>query len=101
MRGSLVERSGFANSPPKLGGADAHQNNIAKPPSLARPGWFPEPFRFGTTPSAPLRNGIFFLNGAATPPNLGGELCILQLSSLASASTPRNFGPGITPSTSP
>jgi len=26
-----------------------------------------------TTPSAPLRNGIFVVNGAATPPLKGGE----------------------------
>src|SRR6267142_1656196 len=66
----LVHKSSFApSSPPKLGGVDAHQKNIAKPPSLARPGWFPaqEPprlRRFGTESS---------FNGAATPPNLGGE----------------------------
>jgi len=32
-----------------------------------------------TTPAAPLRNGIFFVDGAATPPNLGGDF-ILQVS---------------------
>src|SRR2546422_3620143 len=50
---------GYASSPPKLGGVAAHQENIAKPPSLARPGWFPKPFRISLlerTPSAPFWN---------------------------------------------
>ena len=54
------------NSPPKLGGV---------PELKARAGWFP----FGTTPSAPAKVASrLFLDGAATPPNLGGELRVLQ-----------------------
>src|SRR5437899_6869889 len=67
----FVHKSSFApSSPPKLGGVDAHQKNIAKPPSLARPGWFPA-LRNHPVCAASERNLLF--NGAATPPNLGGE----------------------------
>src|SRR5437660_10409268 len=51
-----------------------HQENGAKPPLKARPGWSVRRKRRRaglTTPSAPLRNGIFFL--MAQPPLLFQE----------------------------
>ena len=83
MRGSLVERSGFANSPPKLGGVDAHQRKIAKPPLLARPGWFPKPF--WNHPVCAVSEWVLLLSGAATPPNLGGEFLLWTVVRLPTA----------------
>src|SRR2546427_7219734 len=63
------------NSPPKLGGVPARPSSSKKgraggvvpKPGVAR-------FCLGTTPSAPPSVASrHFLNGAATPPNLGGE----------------------------
>ena len=64
------------NSPPKLGGVPARPSSSKKGRAG---GVVPKPFvaRFclGTTPSAPSSVASrHFLNGAATPPNLGGEL---------------------------
>src|SRR3989442_15362970 len=74
------ESSGYANSPPKLGGVDAHQENVAKPPFSARPGWFLWAVSIwsGEPPVCAASERDLLLSGAATPPNLGGELCSLQ-----------------------
>src|SRR2546426_8699077 len=62
-------------SPPGTGGVDAHQEDGAKPPLKARPGWSVRRKRGRaglTTPSAPLRLlRVFFL--MAQPPLLSQE----------------------------
>ena len=72
-------RIGSGEGIPLLGeeGWTRHQEDAAKPPLKARPGWSVRRKRRRaglTTPSAPLRwLRVFFLNGAATPPVPGGE----------------------------
>src|SRR6266853_3385683 len=66
---------GVWNSPPKLAGVPARPSNSRKGraggvvPEVLLAG-----FGWGTTPSAPSFGSFAaFLDGAATPPNLGGE----------------------------
>ena len=62
------------NSPPKLGGAARSAGVVPAPECFGVPG-MPKRFGTGTTPSAPVSEAsLHFLDGAATPPNLGGEL---------------------------
>src|SRR2546426_4260436 len=86
-------RRGGTEGVPLLGqeGWTRHQENAAKPPLKARPGWSVRRKRRRaglTTPSAPLRNGIFFL--MAQPP-----LLFQEGNTLASATRSCDGGAGI------
>src|SRR5882724_10698648 len=63
------------NSPPKLGGVPARPSSSTKGRAGGVvPKQLVARFYLGTTPSAPaLVASRHFINGAATPPNLGGE----------------------------
>src|SRR5437899_10941697 len=54
---------------------------MAQPPLLSEEGNTLSCNSFTPSPSAPLRNGIFFLDGAATPPVPGGEYPRLTITS--------------------
>src|SRR5467141_2631823 len=71
------------NSPPKLGGVPARPSSSTKGRAGGVvPKQVVARFYLGTTPSAPaLVASRHFINGAATPPNLGGELSRLQIHS--------------------
>src|SRR6267142_2706086 len=64
------------NSPPKLGGVPARPSSSTKGRAGGVvPKQVVARFYLGTTPSSPaLVASRHFINGAATPPNLGGEL---------------------------
>jgi len=68
------------NSPPKLGGVPARPSSSTKGRAGGVvPKQVVARFYLGTTPSAPaLVASRHFINGAATPPNLGGELSRLK-----------------------
>src|SRR6266403_1740500 len=71
------------NSPPKLGGVPARPSSSTKGRAGGVvPKQVVARFYLGTTPSAPaLVTSRHFINGAATPPNLGGELSRLPIHS--------------------
>src|SRR6267378_2554508 len=71
------------NSPPKLGGVPARPSSSTKGRAGGVvPKQVVARFYLGTTPSAPaLVASRHFINGAATPPNLGGELSRLPIHS--------------------
>src|SRR5437899_8122568 len=71
------------NSPPKLGGVPARPSSSTKGRAGGVvPRQVVARFYLGTTPSAPaLVASRHFINGAATPPNLGGELSRLPIHS--------------------
>src|SRR5260370_26177998 len=71
------------NSPPKLGGEPARPSSSTKGRAGGVvPKQVVARFYLGTTPSAPaLVASPHFINGAATPPNLGGELSRLPIHS--------------------
>src|SRR5882672_3712505 len=71
------------NSPPKLGGVPARPSSSTKGRAGGVvPKQVVARFYLGTTPSAPaLVASRHFINGAATPPNLGGELSPLPIHS--------------------
>src|SRR5467141_2652694 len=71
------------NSPPKLGGVPARPSSSAKGRAGGVvPKQVVARFYLGTTPSAPaLVASRHLINGAATPPNLGGELSRLPIHS--------------------
>src|SRR6267378_3555536 len=69
------------NSPPKLGGVPARPSSSTKGRAGGVvPKQVVARFYLGTTPSAPaLVASRHFINGAATPPNLGGEFSRLTI----------------------
>src|SRR6266481_6706707 len=71
------------NSPPKLGGVPARPSSSTKGRAGGVvPKQVVARFYLGTTPSAAaLVASRHFINGAATPPNLGGELSRLPIHS--------------------
>src|SRR2546422_10855272 len=71
------------NSPPELGGVPARPLNSKKGRAGGGvPKHLVAKFYLGTTPSAPASVASrHFINGAATPPNLGGELSRLAIHS--------------------
>src|SRR2546428_8822189 len=68
----VITMSRYVSSPPKLGGVAAHQE-ISRSLLCWRGRVVPRPS--GTHPVCAVSERDLFLNGAATPPNLGGELC--------------------------
>ena len=71
------------DSPPKLGGVPARPSSSKKGRAGGVvPKQVVARFYLGTTPSAPASVASrHFINGAATPPNLGGELSRLPIHS--------------------
>jgi len=74
----FTDINNLLNSPPKLGGVPERSIKSAKPPYNSEGGVVPKPNgSHGNHPVCAQRYGAILFNGAATPPNLGGEFLLL------------------------
>src|SRR5437867_7747265 len=87
----VITMSRYGSSPPKLGGVAAHQEISRSLLCWRGRGGSPA---FWNHPVCAVSERDLFLNGAATPPNLGGELCnAARLSRILTSSPVRQPSP--------